>query len=124
MVLLTDGTVISITEDPYPHKRNYSKAEKRKISLIRSNLRNAFQQLSRAYNIKDKNPMTLLPLRKRLGNSYADNIHEPQDAPSLLFYSLFDDWAATYSLITDKERQFSGALNELVRISSYKLLNF
>ena len=112
--------MISITEDPYPRENgDYSVSERKMIQIIRSNLKNAFQHLSKAYDTRKKNPITLLPLRKRPESSHDENIHEPEAAPSLLFWSLFDDWAATYSLIARKEYQYSGALDRMVRSSTY-----
>ena len=116
LFLLTDDTVLSVTEDPYPYQENkYSGSQKEMIHVIRNNLANAFRQLSTQCDISNMNPMKILPLRKRKGNAYAESIPEPEDAPGLLFYTLFDDWDATYRLIARKEDQYSGELNELVR---------
>ena len=116
LFLLTDGTVISVTEDPYPsHNDGYLSSQKEMISIIRKNLVNAFKQLSKRCDFSKMNPMKILPLRKQQENAFDESIYEPEDAPSLLFYSLFDDWATAYRLITRREIQYGGVLNKLVR---------
>lgn len=116
LFLLMDGTVISVTEDPYPyHNGSYSPSQNKIIATIRYNLANVFKQLSKQCNISRMNPIKILPLRKRHENVYAESIHEPEDAASLLFYSLFDDWAAAYRLITRKEDQYGAELDRMVR---------
>ena len=118
LLLLADQTVVSITEDSYPNYGGSLPDNERRVLLnIRSNLINVFKQLSKMHDAKNQNAVTLLPFNRSLGDSDAENSHRPDDAPSLLFYYLFDDWVTTYSLITNKEHQYSEALSRLVRKS-------
>ena len=40
--------------------------------------------------------------------------HRPTDAPGLLFYYLFEDWGATFNLISRHDRGYAAELDRLV----------
>ena len=106
-------TVITIHENPFPsHDLAISEDEKKNLENIRRNLWIVFSQISTLNNIP--NPMMNLPLRSsRLKKD--DTPHASQsDVPSLLFYYLFDDWYASYSLVSRSEHQYGKQLEQLV----------
>ena len=39
----------------------------------------------------------------------------PRDAPSVLFYYIFDDWYSAYNLVAQKGHQYELQLEQLVR---------
>ncbi|KAF2842119.1 hypothetical protein M501DRAFT_927945 [Patellaria atrata CBS 101060] len=113
LVLCEDKTVISIMEDPYPFTKELDEQEIKSLSTIRRNIINVFSQLSKAYDSKKANPLNLLPIRKRVGDSEEETIHRETDIPGLLFYCLFDDWHTTYSLLARQEHPYASKLNKL-----------
>ncbi|KAI9713858.1 MAG: hypothetical protein M1820_000588 [Bogoriella megaspora] len=115
LLLCDDKTVISISEDPFPHSGGHFSAEERKLILfLRRNLLNCFVQLSHAADgTEKKSPLTTLPIRKSLGNSPEEKSHRPSDSPGLLFYFLFDDWYSHYSLVIRREHRYQAELNRM-----------
>ena len=79
-----------------------------------------FSQISTVNNVP--NPMMNLPLRSpKLKKD--DKPHACQsDVPSLLFYYLFDDWYASYSLVSRSGHQYGNQLEQLVTDSVLRLL--
>jgi len=57
-----------------------------------------------------------LPLRVRIGDSQKEAQHRASDVPGFLFYYLFDDWLAIYSLIARRDNRFAVELNMLVSL--------
>ena len=109
------GTVISIHENPYPnHSSNLSTEEAEDLTTIRGNLVNVFKQLSKA---NESDPILALPIRFGLNpaNSSKTDFADPSDAPSLLFYYIFDDWRTSYGLVSRSEHQYGSHLECLVR---------
>ena len=115
---MSPGTIISITEDPYPYRDSLDRHEKQYLSIMRQNPHNVFRQLSYAHDSSKDNAIMQLPIRKRVGNSNEETAHRSTDAPGLLMYCLFDDWYTTYSLIAKKQQRFAAELNKLVRLST------
>ena len=72
---------------------------------------NVFRQLSKAYSDASQNPIAILPIRKRVGENVGSA--SSAEAPSLLFYCLFDDWFTTYSLVARREHQYAAELNRI-----------
>ena len=107
LLLCKDSTVITINEDPFPRdSSNYlSPIQQRIFNETRRNLTNVFRSLSLADSdpMHVRNPMTLLPLRSRLGSTPEESAHRASDTPGLLFYYLFENWQNSYTLITRKE---------------------
>lgn len=119
LLLCKDSTVISINEDPFPRdSSNYlSPMQQRIFNETRRNLTNVFRSLSLADSdpIHVRNPMTLLPLRSRLGSTPEESAHRASDTPGLLFYYLFENWQNSYTLITRKESRYGRELASLRR---------
>ncbi|EON61382.1 hypothetical protein W97_00596 [Coniosporium apollinis CBS 100218] len=114
LLLCEDKTVISIHEDPFPFKNgNLDRRDEETLVAVRRNLANVFRQLSKAYDESQDNPISLLPIRKRVGNSDEETAHRSTDMPGLLFYCLFDDWYTTFSLVARREHQYSAELNRV-----------
>lgn len=108
LLLLSDRTVITITEDLFPYSSGYvTPLQQRILNETRSNLSNVFRSLSKVdMNWKDESPLTLLPIRRRLGDTSEETAHRTTDAPGLLFYYLFENWENSYSLVTSKESRY------------------
>jgi hypothetical protein len=64
--------------------------------------------------------MTILPIRKRLGETEEETAHRPTDSPGLLFFHLFEDWFSAFNLISRREHRYAAQLNELVRLLQVK----
>ena len=89
LVVTTDQTVLSITEDPFPYTDgvSYTALEKRILLETRRNHINIFRSLSAVHEpLLSHNPLTLLPIRTRLGSAPEETAHRSSDAPGLLFY--------------------------------------
>lgn len=117
LLLCSDSTIITINEDPFPYSEGKLDAfEQRVLSETRRNLSNVFRSISAVEEgpVPLQNPMTLLPIRKRLGNTVEETVHRDTDAPGLLFYYLFENWNNSYTLVTRKESRYGVELNELV----------
>ena len=94
-------------ETPFnSHNRELTQQDRQiSLKIIRQNLGYVFKQLSKANDEENaRSPITRLPIRSG-----------PQsDAPSLLFYYLFDDWYTGYSMVTDKKQNYGRELSRLV----------
>jgi hypothetical protein len=118
LLICADKTVISINEDLYPYcEGRLSHAQQLITTETRRNLINVFRSLSKAEDSRDANPLVLLPIRRRLGDTKEETAHRERDAPGLLFYYLFENWFNSYSLITRRESRYGMELEKLVSIS-------
>lgn len=119
LLLCKDSTVITINEDPFPRdSSNFLSPMQHRISNeTRRNLTNVFRSLSLMDSdpLSTRNPMTLLPLRSRLGHTPEESAHRTSDTPGLLFYYLFENWHNSYTLITRKESRYGTELAALRR---------
>ncbi|KAF2209374.1 hypothetical protein CERZMDRAFT_122177 [Cercospora zeae-maydis SCOH1-5] len=109
LVLTSDNTVITVHEDPFPLAQNhYSPLQKRILAELRRNLVGVFQSLSTVNSgaLLERNPLTLLPLRARLGTTPEETAHRSSDAPGLLFYYLFENWSNSFTLVTRKDSRY------------------
>ncbi|KAK4543677.1 hypothetical protein LTR36_005322 [Oleoguttula mirabilis] len=116
LLLCEDSTVITINEDPFPLAEGRLDAlQQRILKETRRNLVNVFRSLSKAEEdaLMAHNPMALLPIRTRLGDTPQETVHRESDAPGLLFYYLFENWHNSYTLITRKESRYGVELGEL-----------
>jgi hypothetical protein len=111
------GTVISIHENPFPgHPGSLDEKEQAALHIIRTNLLNVFQQLSKVNEeMTAKNPVMALKIRSGVYSEEGRPITN-SDAPSLLFYYLFDDWFTSYSLVARKQHQYGKKLERLVSL--------
>ncbi|KAK5123060.1 hypothetical protein LTR85_003256 [Meristemomyces frigidus] len=116
LLLCEDSTVITISEDPFPYAEGrLDPLQQRILKETRRNLVNVFRSLSEVEEdrLMAHNPMTLLPIRTRLGDTPEETAHRESDAPGLLFYYLFENWHNSYTLITRKESRYGVELGEL-----------
>lgn len=116
LMLCEDGTVISISEDPFP--LSYGRLDyfqQRIVVETRRNLVTVFRSLSKVGkdSLMAHKPMALLPLRMRLGETPEETAHRASDAPGLLFYYLFENWQNSYSLIIRRDSRYDIELAEL-----------
>ena len=81
---------------------------------MRRNLVNVFKNLSKSNDEwRRQNPIMTLPIRSGL-LKIKEGEEIASDAPSLLFFYLFDDWYTTYSLVAKQEHQYGKQLGQLV----------
>ena len=115
LLLLSDRTVITITEDPFPYTRYLLPHQHRILQLTRQNLLNVFRSLSNLPIpiLHDNSPLTLLPIRRRLGATPEETVHRTTDAPGLLFYYVFENWENSYALVTRRESRYGRELERL-----------
>ncbi|KAI4687904.1 uncharacterized protein J4E88_003497 [Alternaria novae-zelandiae] len=114
LLLCEDKTVISISEDPFPFANGPLTHEDVKVLFTtRRNTVNVFRQLTKAPTPLREAALTQLPIRQRLGSSDEETAHRPTDAPGLLFYYLFEDWGATFDLISRREHGYAAELDRL-----------
>ncbi|KAF7676714.1 adp-ribosylation factor protein [Alternaria burnsii] len=114
LLLCEDKTVISISEDPFPFATGaLNKEDLKTLFTTRRNLVNVFRQLTKAPTPLRDTALTQLPIRQRLGSSDEETAHRPTDAPGLLFYYLFEDWGATFDLISRREHGYAAELDRL-----------
>jgi Mg2+ and Co2+ transporter CorA len=83
------------------------------LFTVRRNLVNVFRQLTKAPTPLRDAALAQLPIRQRLGSSDEETAHRPTDAPGLLFYYLFEDWGATFDLISRREHGYAAELDRL-----------
>jgi hypothetical protein len=115
LLLCEDKTVISISEDPFPFGHgSLNSHDKKLLCTTRRNLVNVFRQLTKAPTPLRDAALIQLPIRQRLGSSEEETAHRPTDAPGLLFYYLFEDWGATFNLISRREHGYAAELDRLV----------
>lgn len=116
------GTIVSIQENLFHNRRgDLSSKECTILYLMRRNLLNIFQQLSKANERRRENHIMTIPVRPGL-QDVASNEVSPSDAPSLLFHYLFDDWLTSYSLVARKEHQYGVQLELLVSSTLFLLI--
>lgn len=115
-------TVISIHENPSQESldslnvqdKDEALKNMKALKYTRGNFLNAFRQLSKINDSSVKtNPIMKLSIR--LGSQTPQSSVTPaSDAPGLLFYYLFDDWYASYSLVAREEHQYGAKLEDVV----------
>jgi len=115
LLLCRDRTVITINEDPFPYSEgSLDRLEGDVLVDTRRNLINVFRSLSYVEEPVSASPLTLLPIRKRLGNTVEENAHRLSDAPGILFYYLFENWFNSYSIVTRRDSRYGIALDDVV----------
>lgn len=115
-VLTLTETVITIREDPFPLGSGSLDAQEQRVMLsIRRNLLNVFRQLSKVHDTSNENAMTILPIRKRIGDTDEETAHRSTDSPGLLFFYLFEDWFSAFNLVARRQHRYADQLNWLVR---------
>ncbi|KAF2770967.1 hypothetical protein EJ03DRAFT_269461 [Teratosphaeria nubilosa] len=116
LIITDDNTVISINEDPFPYSDG--RLDSLQLCILaetRRNLTNVFRSLAKVdqRQLMASNPMSILPIRTRIGNTPEETAHRESDTPGLLFYYLFENWQNSYTLVTRKESRYGVELNEL-----------
>lgn len=121
---MSTGTVVTINEDPIS-AHNFRRNQEHTIIATRRNLLNVFNQLSKVNHTEaNENPLSILPIRRmvqsqHVAQSKSTDTPQSTDAPSLLFYYLFDDWYTTLSIVTRKEHKYAAKLSQLVSHQFY-----
>ena len=116
LVLCEDSTVISINEDPFPFSDGrLDSLQQLILAETRRNIVSVFRSLSAVedHSLMTRAPMTLLPIRARLGCTPEETANRQKDTPGLLFYYLFENWHNSYTLITRKESRYGLELTHL-----------
>ena len=100
LLLCDDGTIISMYENPPDLS---CPAHKCALEIVRRNVLNVFRHISRSKPDEEKSGiLSVINIRSPASRTTVDD----SDAPSLLCYYLFDDWFATYSLITGRANPY------------------
>ncbi|EOA82120.1 uncharacterized protein SETTUDRAFT_142102 [Exserohilum turcica Et28A] len=116
LALCENKTVISISEDPFPFSNGVlSTQDLRVLFTTRRNLVNVFRQLTKAPTPHTDAALIQLPLRHRVGRSEEETAHRPTDSPGLLFYYLFEDWGATFDIISQREHGYELIIERVLR---------
>ncbi|KAF3161105.1 hypothetical protein TWF225_003123 [Orbilia oligospora] len=113
LIMTHDGTVISIHEPIPPMKKEITNPRdiKDTISHIRRNVRVVLRCLSKAGLAKKKSGSNDVEVAMEQGAMVVRRtVGEARD---LLFYYLFDDWYASWSLAVDRAHPYSKELNEI-----------
>lgn len=116
LIICADTTVISINEDPFPFAGgNLTALQQRILCETKRNLVSVLRSLSMVHDspLLAHNPLTLLPIRMRLGSTAYETAHRSSDVPGLLFYYLFENWHNSYTLVTRRESRYGVELNEM-----------
>ncbi|MCJ1328269.1 hypothetical protein MMC10_004945 [Thelotrema lepadinum] len=116
ILLCTDGTVISINENPFPYHSKLDKREQHELDSIRYNSLNVLTQLSQATDQeRPLNPIMTVQVRAGRKSSMAESRVSDDDSPSLLLYYLFDDWYTSYSLVAKSDHEYRRQLDVIRR---------
>lgn len=119
LLLCSNRTIITINEDPFPFSEGrLQHLEDSVLRETRRNLLNVFRSLSHVEEPASTSPLSLLPIRQRLGNTTEETVHRPSDAPGLLFYYLFENWFNSYSLVTRRDSRYGRELENIVSLKS------
>ncbi|KAF3922451.1 hypothetical protein AA313_de0206710 [Arthrobotrys entomopaga] len=113
LIMTHDGTVISIHEPIPQMKKDITNPRdiKDTISHIRRNIRVVFRCLSKAGLAKKKTGSNDVEVAMEQGALVVRRSFG--QARDLLFYYLFDDWYASWSLAVDRAHPYSKELNEI-----------
>ncbi|KAK2806477.1 hypothetical protein FQN50_005760 [Emmonsiellopsis sp. PD_5] len=114
LIVCDDGTVISIHENPFPPSTELPADKRQKaLKVIRQNTTLVFSGISSLHiGSEHSNPLMTTYVRN-FPNQTGTAAVKPGDGPGLLFYYLFDNWTANYSLVIRREHSYSAALERL-----------
>ena len=114
LILCDDGTVISISENPFPGSSSLTTQQHFELQAIRRNADNVFRHLSKAIDDERKEDfMSKISIRNPTPDDIELKPGEASDQASLLYYYLFDDWQTTYRLVSQGDEQYGPRLAEL-----------
>ena len=108
VLLCDDGTVISVYDIP-------PDVQLHELETIRRNQVNVLKNLSRHYDTSQQNPLFQVNIRPT-STSEGEGGEERFDAFSVashLFYYLFDDWRATFELVSGRHHPYRNTLDGL-----------
>lgn len=105
LLICDDGTMVSVFERPVRPEAH---------ETTRRNVRNIFRHLSKQHN-QDNSQDALMKVRVRWNehSAHATTGYDPNEAASLLFYYLFEDWLSTYALIARVEHPYRERLENM-----------
>ena len=116
LILCDDGTVISVSEQPRQNVANYASVRQ----IIRQNSINVFKHLSRLHTASQSDDsLHRVTIRPQLNPSNYPNPSMNQssfvvnEASSILFYYLFDDWIRSFRLIAGFEHPYRRTLQRI-----------
>lgn len=107
LVFCDDGTVISISETPFPTAKDY---HEKILEVSRRLTMNVFVHLSKLAKKQALDSLTKVTIRNF---DEKPNNYPPLEHASLLFYYLFDDWISHYSLVARKEHPYGQILEKI-----------
>ncbi|KAJ6257236.1 hypothetical protein Dda_8124 [Drechslerella dactyloides] len=113
LIMTHDGTVISIHEPIPKMKKEITNPRdvKDTVSHIRRNIRVVLRCLSKAGLAKKRSGSNDVEVAMEQGALVVRRMFG--EAKDLLFYYLFDDWYASWSLAVDRAHPYSKELNEI-----------
>ncbi|EER28026.1 hypothetical protein CPC735_033620 [Coccidioides posadasii C735 delta SOWgp] len=113
LIVCTDGTVISIQENPFAQETLSPDQRQAALKVIRRNTGLILSGISKQHKEKKKqNPLMNTHIRN-FSNASSDMRIKEGEGPSLLFYYIFDDWVTNYGLVIGREHSYSSALEKL-----------
>ena len=112
LLICEDNTVISIQENPFPHRPAHS-GQRDALRSIRRNMANVFRHLSKVDPKTEAREQALDTLDIRPNCTMKGSTVTIADSAALLFYYLFDDWYTSYNLVATEER-YANVLQALV----------
>lgn len=106
-------------ENPFAQETLSPQQRLAALKVIRRNIGLILFGISKQHGEnKKKHPLMGTHIRNSSNASEDVRIREGE-APSLLFYYIFDDWVTNYSLVIGREHSYSWALENLVRDTQF-----
>ncbi|KAG5299318.1 ADP-ribosylation factor [Histoplasma capsulatum G186AR] len=116
LLICDDGTVISIHENPFPSPTSLNPAQRQQaVEVIRRNTNLVFSAISSQHIASENSNALITTYVRNFPNETGTAAIKTGEGPSLLFYYLFDNWPANYSLVIGREHSYSAALDQLRR---------
>ncbi|EER42346.1 conserved hypothetical protein [Histoplasma capsulatum H143] len=116
LTLHNAGTVISIHENPFPSPTSLNPAQRQQaVEVIRRNTNLVFSAISSQHIASENSNALITTYVRNFPNETGTAAIKTGEGPSLLFYYLFDNWPANYSLVIGREHSYSAALDQLRR---------
>ncbi|KAG5295205.1 ADP-ribosylation factor [Histoplasma ohiense] len=116
LLICDDGTVISIHENPFPSPTSLNPAQRQQaVEVIRRNTNLVFSAISSQHIASENSNALITTYVRNFPNETGTAAINTGEGPSLLFYYLFDNWPANYSLVIGREHSYSAALDQLRR---------
>lgn len=115
-VLICQGTVICMQENPFPGLSGPSEKELQAVlGVVRRNIQLIFAGVSKQhFASSESDSLVTIRVRPFLEGGPEQVSIRQEDGPSLLFYYIFDDWVSSYALVAQREHKYGVSLNRLV----------